>query len=393
MNKVAFITGASRGIGRETAIAFARAGFDVAISARTLEEGETHAHALTHADGRPLAGSLAATAAAIREHGREAFAVRMDLLNEQSVRGAAAAVLARFGRVDVLVNNAIYQGSDLNLPFMSLGLDTLERVFQGYVMAPVVLTQCLLPTMLAQGGGTVINVSSGAGESDPPVAASKGGWGYAYGAGKGAVSRLSGVLAAELGEGAHVLPCDLSDAVAVEALPKRAIEAMGALDVLVNNAGVTRDQLMMRMSDADWATVLEVNLTSVMRLSRGALRGMMKARWGRIINISSIVGVTGNPGQANYAASKAAVIGMSKSLAAEVASRGITVNCVAPGFIETAMTEALTDDQKARLLGGIPAGRMGTADEIAAAVVYLASAEAAYITGQTLHINGGMAMI
>lgn len=217
---------------------------------------------------------------------------------------------------------------------------------------------------------------------------------------RGAIVALSGTrtgpleaLAAELGEGAHVLPCDLSDAVAVEALPKRAVEAMGALDVLVNNAGVTRDQLMMRMSDADWATVLEVNLTSVMRLSRGALRGMMKARWGRIINISSIVGVTGNPGQANYAASKAAVIGMSKSLAAEVASRGITVNCVAPGFIETAMTEALTDDQKARLLGGIPAGRMGTADEIAAAVVYLASAEAAYITGQTLHINGGMAMI
>ena len=200
MNKVAFITGASRGIGRETALAFARAGFDVAISARTLEEGETHAHALTHADGRALAGSLAATAQAVRELGREAFAVRMDLLDEQSVRAAAAAVLERFGRVDVLVNNAIYQGKDLNLPFMSLGLDTLERVFQGYVMAPVVLTQSLLPAMLAQGGGTVINVSSGAGESDPPVAAGKGGWGYAYGAGKAAVSRLSGILAAEFGE-------------------------------------------------------------------------------------------------------------------------------------------------------------------------------------------------
>lgn len=217
---------------------------------------------------------------------------------------------------------------------------------------------------------------------------------------RGATVALSGTrvgpleaLAAELGEGAHVLACDLSDAVAVEALPKRAAEAMGALDVLVNNAGVTRDQLMMRMSDADWDAVLEVNLTSVMRLSRGALRGMMKARWGRIINISSIVGVTGNPGQANYAASKAAVIGMSKSLAAEVASRGITVNCVAPGFIETAMTDALNDEQKARLLAGIPAGRMGTADEIAAAVIYLASAEAAYVTGQTLHVNGGMAMI
>ena len=217
---------------------------------------------------------------------------------------------------------------------------------------------------------------------------------------RGAKVALSGTrtapleaLAAELGEGAHPLPCDLSDAAAVEALHKRAIEALGALDVLVNNAGVTRDQLMMRMSDADWSAVLEVNLTSVMRLSRGALRGMMKARWGRIINISSIVGVTGNPGQANYAASKAAVIGMSKSLAQEVASRGITVNCVAPGFIETAMTEALGEEQKARLLAGIPAGRMGTADEIAAAVVYLASAEAAYVTGQTLHVNGGMAMI
>ena len=200
MNKVAFITGASRGIGRETALAFARAGFDVAISARTLEEGETHAHALTHADGRALAGSLAATAQAVRALGREAFAVRMDLLDEQSVRAAAAAVLERFGRVDVLVNNAIYQGKDLNLPFMALGLDTLERVFQGYVMAPVVLTQSLLPAMLAQGGGTVINVSSGAGESDPPVAAGKGGWGYAYGAGKAAVSRMSGILAAEFGE-------------------------------------------------------------------------------------------------------------------------------------------------------------------------------------------------
>ena len=204
MNKVAFITGASRGIGRETALAFARAGFDVAISARSLEEGETHQHALTHADGRPLAGCLTETAAAVSALGREAFAVRMDLLDEESVRAAAAAVLARFGRVDVLVNNAIYQGSDLNLPFMTLGLDTLQRVFQGYVMAPVVLTQSLLPAMLAQGGGTVINVSSGAGESDPPVATGKGGWGYAYGAGKAAVSRLSGVLAAEFGdEGIH----------------------------------------------------------------------------------------------------------------------------------------------------------------------------------------------
>lgn len=200
MNKVAFITGASRGIGRETALAFARAGFDVAISARTLEAGETHAHALTHPDGRQLAGSLEETAAAVRALGREVFAVRMDLLDESSVRAAAAAVLAHFGRVDVLVNNAIYQGGDLNLPFMSLGLDTLQRVFQGYVVAPVVLTQCLLPAMLEQGGATVINVTSGAGESDPPVAAGKGGWGYAYGAGKAAVSRLSGVLRAEFGD-------------------------------------------------------------------------------------------------------------------------------------------------------------------------------------------------
>jgi 3-oxoacyl-[acyl-carrier protein] reductase len=217
---------------------------------------------------------------------------------------------------------------------------------------------------------------------------------------RGAAVGLSGTrtgpleaLAGELGERAHVLPCDLSDAEAVEALPKAAAAAMGGVDILVNNAGITRDQLMMRMSDADWDAVLAVNLTSVMRLSRGVLRGMMKARWGRIVNISSIVGVTGNPGQANYAAAKAGVIGMSKSLAAEVASRGITVNCVAPGFITTAMTEALNEEQRARLLGGIPAGRMGSVEEIAAAVVYLASAEAAYVTGQTLHVNGGMAMI
>lgn len=200
MSKVAFITGASRGIGRETALAFARAGFDLAISARTLEEGETHAHALTAADGRPLAGSLASTAAAVRALGRQALVLRMDLLDEDSVRAAAAAVLDHYGQVDVLVNNAIYQGRDLNLPFMELGGDTLQRVFQGYVMAPVVLTQCLLPSMLARGSGTVINVSSGAGESDPPVAAGEGGWGYAYGAGKAAVSRLAGVLAAEFGK-------------------------------------------------------------------------------------------------------------------------------------------------------------------------------------------------
>jgi 3-oxoacyl-[acyl-carrier protein] reductase len=200
-------------------------------------------------------------------------------------------------------------------------------------------------------------------------------------------------LAAELGERAQVLPCDLADAAAVEALPKAAAEALGAVDILVNNAGITRDQLFMRMSDADWETVLAVNLTSVMRLSRAVLRGMMKARWGRIVNVSSVVGVTGNPGQANYAASKAAVIGMSKSLAAEVASRGITVNCVAPGFIATAMTEALSEEQKARIATQIPAGRMGTPAEIAAAALFLASSEAGYVTGQTLHVNGGMAMI
>lgn len=216
----------------------------------------------------------------------------------------------------------------------------------------------------------------------------------------GATVALSGTrlapleaLAGELGERARVLPCDLSDAGAVEALPKAAAAAMGAVDILVNNAGITRDQLFMRMSDADWETVIAVNLTSVMRLSRGVLRGMMKARWGRIVNVSSVVGVTGNPGQANYAASKAAVIGMSKSLAAEVASRGITVNCVAPGFIATPMTGALSDEQKARIAGQIPAGRMGTPEEIAAAALFLSSNEAGYVTGQTLHVNGGMAMI
>ncbi len=200
-------------------------------------------------------------------------------------------------------------------------------------------------------------------------------------------------LAAELGDRAHVLPCNLSDAEAVEALPKSAAAAMGSVDILVNNAGVTRDNLFMRMSDEEWATVLEVNLTSTMRLCRGVLRGMMKARWGRIVNVSSVVGATGNLGQGNYAASKAGMVGMSKSLAYEVASRGITVNCVAPGFIETAMTDKLTDDQKSKILTQIPAGRMGTPAEIASAILYLASPEAGYITGTTLHVNGGMAML
>ncbi|MFW5881880.1 MAG: 3-oxoacyl-[acyl-carrier-protein] reductase [Roseicyclus sp.] len=202
-----------------------------------------------------------------------------------------------------------------------------------------------------------------------------------------------GDLAASLGGRAHVLPCNLGDPEAVAALPGRAAEAMGSVDILVNNAGITRDTLFMRMSDEDWAQVLDVNLTATMRLCRGVLRGMMKARWGRIVNISSVVGATGNPGQANYAASKAGMVGMSKSLAYEVASRGITVNCVAPGFIATAMTDKLTEDQKGAILGQIPAGRMGSPEEIAAGVLYLASAEAAYVTGTVLHVNGGMAML
>ncbi|MDX1821421.1 MAG: 3-oxoacyl-[acyl-carrier-protein] reductase [Paracoccaceae bacterium] len=218
--------------------------------------------------------------------------------------------------------------------------------------------------------------------------------------GAGATVALSGTrlepleaLSAELGSRAHVLPCNLSDAEAVEALPKQAIEAMGAVDILVNNAGITRDQLFMRMSDEEWQSVLDVNLTSTMRLCRGVMRPMMKARWGRIINISSIVGATGNPGQANYAASKAGMVGMTKSIAYEVASRGITANAVAPGFIATAMTDKLTDEQKTAINVKIPAARMGTAQEIAAAVLYLASPEAGYVTGTTLHVNGGMAML
>lgn len=200
-------------------------------------------------------------------------------------------------------------------------------------------------------------------------------------------------LAAELGERAFVLPCNLSDAEAVDALPKQAIAAMGSVDILVNNAGITRDQIFMRMSDEEWQSVIDVNLTSTMRLCRGVMRPMMKARWGRIINISSIVGATGNPGQANYAASKAGMVGLTKSIAYEVASRGITANAVAPGFIATAMTDKLSDDQKDKINAQIPAARMGAAEEIAAAVLYLASPEAGYVTGSTLHVNGGMAML
>lgn len=201
-------------------------------------------------------------------------------------------------------------------------------------------------------------------------------------------------VAAEIGENAVVVPANLSDTESVDGLIKAAEEALGGqLDILVNNAGITRDQLAMRLKDEDWQAVLDVNLTSAFKLARNSLRGMMKRRHGRVINITSIVGVTGNPGQANYAAAKAGMIGWSKSMAQEVAARGITINCDAPGFITTAMTEELGDAQKEKLLAGIPAGRMGDSKEIAAAVLFLASDEASYVTGQTLHVNGGMAMI
>lgn len=199
-------------------------------------------------------------------------------------------------------------------------------------------------------------------------------------------------LARALGSRAFVLPCDLSDGAAVDSLPKAAADAMGSMDILVNNAGITKDNLFMRMSDDEFQSVLDVNLTATFRLCRAALRPMMKARWGRIINITSVVGHSGNPGQGNYTAAKAAVTAMSKSLAMEVASRGITVNCVAPGFIETAMTDKLNEDQKARILTMVPMARMGQGDEIAAGVVYLSSNEASYVTGTTLHVNGGSYM-
>jgi 3-oxoacyl-[acyl-carrier protein] reductase len=201
------------------------------------------------------------------------------------------------------------------------------------------------------------------------------------------------VLAAELGEGAFVAVCNLSDKDAVEKLVPEAEALAGPLDILINNAGVTRDGLFLRMKDEDWETVLTVNLTSAFRLSRSVLKGMMKRRYGRIVNITSIVGVTGNGGQANYAASKAGLIGMSKSLAAEVASRNVTVNCVAPGFIASPMTDVLTDKQKEAILATIPSGHLGQGEDIGAACVFLASSEAGYVTGQTLHVNGGMAMI
>jgi 3-oxoacyl-[acyl-carrier protein] reductase len=201
-------------------------------------------------------------------------------------------------------------------------------------------------------------------------------------------------LKAELGgERVFVLPCNLSDATAVEKLVPEAEAAMGSLDILVNNAGITKDGLAMRMKDEDWAAVIDVNLTASFRLARAAMRGMMKKRHGRIINITSVVGVTGNPGQANYVASKAGVIGLTKSLAQELAARNVTVNAVAPGFIATPMTDVLNDKQKEMILGRVPAGKLGTPDDVAAAVLYLASDEANYVTGQTLHVNGGMAMI
>ncbi len=200
-------------------------------------------------------------------------------------------------------------------------------------------------------------------------------------------------LAAELGDRTAITPANLSDADAVDALPKQASEALGGLDILISNAGVTRDQLLMRMKDEDWETVIKVNLEAHYRLSKAVLRGMMKQRWGRIVGITSVVGVTGNPGQTNYAASKAGMIGFSKALAQEVGARGVTVNCVAPGFIESPMTDELNDDQRAAILGRIPNGKLGTGADIAAACVYLSSEEAGYVTGQTLHVNGGMAMI
>lgn len=218
--------------------------------------------------------------------------------------------------------------------------------------------------------------------------------------GAGAAVALSGTrrdaleaLAADLGDRAHVVVADLSSADGAAALAKDAEAAMGGVDILVNNAGLTRDQLLMRMKDEDWQQVLDVNLTAAFRLTRACLRGMMKARFGRVISITSVVGATGNPGQANYAASKAGLAGFTKSVALEVASRGITANCVAPGFIVTPMTDALTDAQREQSLAMIPAGRFGDPAEIAAATLFLASEEAAYVTGQTLHVNGGMAMI
>lgn len=217
---------------------------------------------------------------------------------------------------------------------------------------------------------------------------------------QGAVVGISGrneaklkELAAELGDRVHVFPADLGDVAQVEALVKTATEAMGSINILVNNAGLTKDNLSLRMKPEEWDEVIRVNLTATFLLAQACQRGMMKARWGRIINISSVVGTTGNPGQCNYVASKAGLVGWTKAMAAEIASRNVTVNCIAPGFIATPMTDVLTDDQKAKINASIPMARMGGPEDIAAATVYLASDEAAYVTGQTIHVNGGMAMI
>ena len=217
---------------------------------------------------------------------------------------------------------------------------------------------------------------------------------------QGATVALSGTrrevldkIAAEIGERVHVLPCNLADKNEVEALVPKAEETMGQLDILVANAGITRDNLFVQLKDEDWDQVIDVNLTATFRLARAAVRGMMRRRFGRVIGITSVVGVTGNPGQGNYAASKAGMIGMFKSVAAEYARRGVTANCVAPGFISTPMTDKLNEKQREAILGRVPAGRLGTSEDVAAAVVFLASNEANYMTGQTLHVNGGMAMI
>jgi len=218
--------------------------------------------------------------------------------------------------------------------------------------------------------------------------------------GQGATVAVSGTrkdaldsLVQELGDRAYATPCDLSDPDTVGALIGDAEGVMESVDIVVNNAGITRDNIAVRLKDEDWQQVIDVNLTAAFRISRGALRGMMRRRWGRIINVTSVVGVSGNAGQANYAASKAGLIGLSKSLAQEVASRSITVNCVAPGFIETAMTEVLEGEQRDRLAAAIPAGRFGVSSDVASAVLYLASEEASYVTGHTLHVNGGMVMV
>jgi 3-oxoacyl-[acyl-carrier protein] reductase len=242
-------------------------------------------------------------------------------------------------------------------------------------------------------GALVTGASGGIGEAIARALHAQGAEVAISGTRAPVLEKLAGDLAGNGGSNVHVLPCDLSKPADIEALVPAAESALGHLDILVNNAGITRDNLAMRMKDEEWDSVIGVNLTAAFRLTRAALRPMMKRRFGRIISIASVVGVTGNAGQANYAAAKAGMIGMTKALAQELASRSITVNCVAPGFIETAMTGALDEKQRAQILASVPAGRLGRPDEIAAAVVYLASDDASYVTGHTLHVNGGMAMI